>query len=112
MIIHNLCVSDPALAPSETDPVLSVDPDAVLPRSIFPQRFQVVTGRDPEILDGVGVVENEQFRPGSTLKIRRANLPCGLGVLAVEDILGAFVSESQDHASMIARLVCYDKEGR
>jgi hypothetical protein len=69
----------------------------------------MVARRDPKILDGVGVVENEQLGPSSTLEVRRTDLPCGLGVLSVEDILGAFVSEGQDHVSMIARLVCYNK---
>ena len=109
MIVHNLCVSDAALRPSKTDPVLSVDPDTVLARSVFLQRFEVVAGRDPEILNGVGVVENEQFRSGPTLEIRRTNFPCGFGFLAVEDVLSALIAEGQDHVSMIARLVCYDK---
>ena len=67
----------------------------------------MVAGRDPEILDGVGVVENEQFRSGSTLEVRRTDFPCGFGVFAVEDVLSAFVTEGQDHISMIARITCY-----
>jgi hypothetical protein len=93
MIVHNLCVSDAALRPSKTDPVLSVDPDTVLPRSVFFQRLKMVARRDPQILNGVGVVENEQLRSGSTLEIRRTDFPCGLGIFAVEDVLGALATE-------------------
>jgi hypothetical protein len=66
----------------------------------------MVARRDPKILDGVGIVEDEQLGPSSTLEVRRTDLPCGLGIFAVEDILGAFVAEGQDHVSIIARLVC------
>jgi hypothetical protein len=106
MIVHNLCVSDATLRPSKTDPVLLVDPDTVLPPPVALQSFQVVARRNPEILNGVGVVENEQLGPRSTLEVRRTDFPCGLRVLAVEDILGAFVSEGQNHVSMLARLMC------
>jgi hypothetical protein len=106
MVVDNLCLSDPTLRPSKTDPVLLVDPDTVLPFSIPLQSLQMVAGRDAKILDGVGVVENEQLRSRSTSQIRRTNLPCGLGVIAVEDILGTLVVEGQDNVSMLARLVC------
>jgi hypothetical protein len=106
MIVNNLCVSDAALRPSKTDPVLSVDPDTVLALSILFQRLQMVAGRDPKILNGIGVVENEELGSRPTLQIWRTHLPCSLGVFAVEHILGALVVEGEDHVSMIARLVC------
>ena len=109
MIVHTLRVSDADLRPSKKDPVLLVDPDTVMPPPVPLQRLQMVAGRNPQILDGVGVVENEQLGPSSTLEVRRTDLPSDLRVFAVEDILGAFVTEGQDHVSMIARLVCYYK---
>jgi hypothetical protein len=111
MIVDDLCVSDAAFRPSKTDPVLSVDPDTVLALSIPFQYLQVVAGRDPKILDALGVVENEELGSSSPLQVWRTDLPCGLGVFAVEHILGALVTEGQDHVSMIARLVCYHKTG-
>ena len=106
MIVHNLSVSDAALRPSKTDPILTVDSDAVLTLSIPFQCLQVVARRDPEILNALCVVEDEKLGSSSPLQIWRTDLPSGLGVFAVEHILGALVTESQDHASMIARLVC------
>jgi len=106
MIVKNLCVSDAAVRPSKTDPVLSVDPDTVLPPSIPLQRLQMVAGRNPKIFDGVCVVQNEELGSRSTLQIWRTDFPCGFGVFAVKHILGTLVTEGQDHASMIARLVC------
>jgi hypothetical protein len=106
MIVDNLCVPDAPFRPPKTDPVLSVDPDTELARSIPFQRLKMVVGRDCEILDRVRVVENEKLSSSSTLEIRRTDLPSGLGVLAVEDILGTLVSEGQDHGRMIAQLVC------
>jgi hypothetical protein len=66
---------------------------------------------DPKILDGVGVVENEQLGSSSTLEIRRTDFPCGLGIFAVEDVLSALATEGQDHVSILARLMCYGKRG-
>jgi len=106
MVVDNLCVSDPTLRPSKTDPVLLVDPDTVPPFSVPLQCLQMVAGRDSKIHEGVRVVEDEQLGSRSTLQIRRTGLPCGLGVFAVEHILGTLVAEGQDHVSMLARLVC------
>jgi len=86
MIVDNLSVSDAAFRPSKTDPVLSVDPDAVLALSIPFEGLQVVARRDSKILDSLGVVENEELGPSSPLQIWRTDLPCGLGIFAVEHI--------------------------
>jgi hypothetical protein len=109
MIVDNLCVPDAARRPSKTNPVLSVYPDTVLALSIPLQRLKIVAGRNLEVLDGVCVVENEELGSSPTLHVRRTDLPSGLGVLAVEDIRGTLVSESQDHVRRLARLVCYGK---
>jgi hypothetical protein len=61
MVVDNLCVSDAPFGPSKTGPVLSVYPDTVLPLSVTLQRLEMIAGRDPKILEGVGVVEKEQF---------------------------------------------------
>jgi hypothetical protein len=106
MIIDNLCVSDTALCPSKTNPVLSVDPDTVLTLSIPFQCLQVVARRNPKIFDTLSVIENEELGSSSPLQIWRTDLPSGLGVFAVEHILGTLVTEGKDHVSIIARLVC------
>ena len=55
MVIDDLYVLWAVRRPSETDPVLIVDSNAVLPFAITLQGFESVSWRDPEILkDGGG----------------------------------------------------------
>src|SRR5258708_2498923 len=49
MIIDNLNVVGVSLFPSKADPVLIVDPDAVLARAVALERLQAVSGRDQKI---------------------------------------------------------------
>jgi hypothetical protein len=44
--------------PGEADPPLIVDSDAVLPAAIAAQLFEPVAGRNPQIIEGLGGVED------------------------------------------------------
>ena len=60
---------DTCFAPSEADPVLLVDANAVLPFAIPFQGFQVITGRDSQVRQDLSVVEEEQFRTSSAIEL-------------------------------------------
>lgn len=54
VVVNNFNVSRIAIRPAETDPVLIVDPDAVLPESITLQHLETVAWRRPQNLQRSG----------------------------------------------------------
>ena len=57
MVIDDLNVVCVAIPPSEADPPLIVDPDAVLALAISLERFKPITGRRPKIVKGACIVD-------------------------------------------------------
>jgi hypothetical protein len=50
MVIHDLHIVRSGECPTETDPELIVDPDAILARPVAPQRLQPIPWRHAKIL--------------------------------------------------------------
>ncbi len=73
MIIHNFNVVHIAVFPSEAHPPLIVDTNAVLPLPIAFQRFKLIAGRLPEILQGSGTVKIKQLPPRLPFKGLKAD---------------------------------------
>ena len=61
VVVDDLYVLGTSRRPDEADSPLLVDPDAVLTRSLTPQALESVTGRDPEVLQGLGGIEHDQL---------------------------------------------------
>ena len=92
MIVHYLNVKGIGLNPTEADPPLVVDPNAVLPGPISEERFQPISWDHSQIRNGcrrVNVIELPFRHHGDTLK-----LPAEL---APEDLFGLLVPERPDH---------------
>jgi hypothetical protein len=101
VVVDDLDVVSGAITPHETDPVLLVDPDAVLTVAISLQPFQAVSGRDSEIGERFGGIQHEQLSERDSRKAGR-NDP---GSLAVEELLGLLIPEAPDHFRTITFLV-------
>ena len=56
MVVNDFDFGGPCLGPLEADPVLVVDPDAVLPLPVYLQRLEPIPRRHPEIVQDVGLV--------------------------------------------------------
>ena len=84
---------DTCFGPPEADPVLLVDTDAVLPFPIPFQGFQVITGRDSQVRQGLSVVEEEEFRTGSALELGGADPSGRFRALAIEHALGPLAAK-------------------
>jgi hypothetical protein len=63
MIIHNVNIVYIAVFPSETNPPLIVDTNAVLPLPVAFQRFKLIAGWLPEVLKGSGAMQIKQLPP-------------------------------------------------
>ena len=94
MIVHYLNVKGIGLNPTEADPPLVVDPNAVLPGPISGQGFQPIPRNRSQVRNGrrrVNVIELSLGHYSDTLK-----LPAEL---APEDLFGFLVPERPDHIS-------------
>ncbi len=61
MIIHNLNLKGTAGMPHETDTVLIVDPNAVLPRPVSAQGLEPVSRWRPKVVELDGRIQNGEL---------------------------------------------------
>lgn len=95
MVIDDLNIFGTGFGPAEADPGLIIDPDAVLAGPIAPQLLEAQPWKR-EGLQGHGRVQAIQALGALLMEPRWQGSPCCLGVLTIEDILGALVLERND----------------
>jgi hypothetical protein len=61
MTVHDLYVEGVSVMPDEADAILIVDPNAVLSRPLPAKRFQMISRRDPQVIEGQERIQNRQF---------------------------------------------------
>jgi hypothetical protein len=83
VIINNLHIAGIASLPFKANTPAIIDPNTVLPGPIARQFFQVIRGRDAQILQGHSATEHPQLAQSDLLNVLRQLL----GALAVEDFL-------------------------
>src|ERR1700722_6122682 len=94
VVIDNLYLIGVGIPPDETDPILIVNADGVLSFSIFDQRFQVVVGRDAEVIQSDRRIEHRQLSCRNPPQIgRNASALPGL-----PETLCIGVAKAHDHA--------------
>ena len=92
MIVHHFDLLRVAVLPYEADPVLIVDPYAVLPTPISSESLEVVARKRPQIVESLRCVELHQLAlndPGNTSKAPRR--------MTLEQRLGVSVPKGPDH---------------
>ena len=110
MIVDHFNVDRTRIRPTETDPILVIDPDAVLTATITPKRLQAVPGRYPQVVHDLGLIECVELPRSHRPQRPRQPLAGNLGVPTIEEVFGRLITEASDHVSMIARLPCYRSE--
>ena len=110
MIVDYFNVDRTRIRPTETDPILVIDPDAVLTATIFPKRLQAVPGRYPQVVHDLGLIECVELPPSHLPQRPRQPLAGNLGVSTIEEVFSRLITEASDHGNMIARLSCYCSE--
>ena len=93
MIVRDLYVFWTVLFPDEADPVLIVDAYTVLSCTISSERFQSITRRDPQIIDGRHRVEKVEFPVGHSPQRLGTRISRGPGILTVEDVFSPLILE-------------------
>ncbi len=68
VVVDDLYVEGISGAPDEADAPLIVDADAVLASTIALERLEPIAGRNPQIGEGVGRIENDEFSKRDALK--------------------------------------------
>ena len=88
MVVDYLDLVRFAVLPCEADPILVVDPDAVLPPPIAGKGFKVIARERAQVVESLGCVQLRQLAlcdPGNSPKPPRgASLEQRLGVAAPE----------------------------
>jgi hypothetical protein len=84
-------------SPGEADPILVVHPDTVLSTPITLKGFEAVGRWCPEVAENRGRVQLIKLATGDRPQALWTGPPGHPGVSAVEDILGAPISEREDH---------------
>ena len=107
MIIRDPYFRWTLVGPLETDPILIIDSNTVLPPQIPAQRLQPIARRDAEIIETLSRIELVQLALRHRPKLSWTSGAGRLRVLPVENVLRPLVREGPDHVHMIARLPCY-----
>lgn len=88
MVVHHLDLLRVAVLPDEADPILVVDPNAVLPLPIAGKSLKVIARERAEVVEALGGVQLRQLplrNPGNGSEPpRRVSLKQGLGVSVPE----------------------------
>jgi hypothetical protein len=101
VIIDDRHVVGVAIPPSETDPPLIVDANAVLPGPITAQLLQAVSGRDAKIIQDLRRVDRNKLPEHNPSQLGRVTADR----LARKEALGITVAEALDHWPMLTRHV-------
>jgi hypothetical protein len=98
MIIRDFDVLSARISPSETDPELVIDPDAVLSFPVALKSFQTISGRDAKVIQPPGDFQLPKLTPGHSGKIGKTLYRIALG-----QGLRIGTAEGLDHGLIITR---------
>lgn len=99
MVVHDLDLLRFAVLPDETDSILIVDTDAVLPPSITGQSLKVIPWKRAQVVESLGCVKLRELAlcdPGDAPKPARR--------VSLKERLGVAVPEGPDHLLRILRM--------
>jgi hypothetical protein len=93
-----------AILPHETDPVLIVDSDAVLPSPVSAQGFETVAWEGPQVIESSCRVQLSQLALHDP-----SDAPETLRRVTLEQRLGVPIPEGPDHPPKLLRIALYVK---
>lgn len=107
MIIRDLDPDRSLIGPNETDPVLIVDPDTLLPNPVPREHLKPVARWHTQVREPNCGVELLKLPGCYPPQLSWTTPPRGFGIAPVEDILGSGIFERANHKRMIAWIPCY-----
>jgi hypothetical protein len=97
VIVDNLDGFRTGIRPNEADPVLVIDPDAVVTAPISLQRLKPVSRRNPEIDQDACGIQRIQLLPSLPPPLPEQGFPSRLCTAPKEEIFGRPVIEASEH---------------
>jgi hypothetical protein len=97
MVVDDFNLNWISIVPSETDSILIVDSNRVLPYSITAKFLEPIARRDAKLIEPLDCGKLKELSPGNVDEARRANLTGSLRGNAVVDMLGARVRKRHDN---------------
>ena len=108
MVVDDLDIFRPRLAPSEADPVLIVDPDTVLPGTVTLELLEAIARRNPEVVEFLGRIQRLELTNGDAPERLRKRLTNCAGRATMEQVFRRRTAKRSDHRRTIAWTSCYD----
>jgi len=99
VIVGDFNVERVGLAPHKAYSPLVVDPDTVLTLAVAAKFFQSVSGRNPDILQRVRVVQHRELAPRDILDALKTRASA-----SIKERFRVFASERSYHAVTILRI--------
>jgi hypothetical protein len=99
VVVHYLDLLHSAVLPHEADPILVVDPDAVLPPSIAAKCLKVVSRERAQVVESLGCVKLREL----TLR-DPGNAPKPARWVSLQQRFGVSVPEGPDHLLSVLRM--------
>ncbi len=95
VVVDDLDVESIGRAPDEADAPLIVDADAVLACTVALERFEPIAGRNAQVGEGIGRIENDEFPKRDALKAGRQTTRA----TTLKERFRVGVAEGANHAS-------------
>jgi hypothetical protein len=99
VVVHNLYVLRFAVLPHKADPILVIDPDAVLPPPITAKGLEVIARKHAQVVESLGRVQLRQLTLSDP-----SNVPEPTCRVPLEQCLCISVPEGPDHLLSILRM--------
>jgi len=98
VVVDNLDIDRAGGGPPKADPILIVDADRVLARTVAPEPFEAIRWWGAEVRELLRLVQliELSFRDGP--QAAGTSSACRLRVPAVEDVLGRAIPEALNHS--------------
>lgn len=94
MVVGHFDVKGVSLRPYKAHAPLIVDADAVLILAVPFQSFETIAGRNAEIMQGLGGIENQQLAQSGTLNVLRQTFHSP----AMKQVFRAAVAKAPNHS--------------
>ena len=99
MVVHDLDVLHFAVLPHEADPILVIDPDAMLRSPITAKGLEVIARKRAQVVESLGGVQLRQLALSDP-----SNVPEPTRRVPLKQRLGVSVPEGPDHLLRVLRL--------
>ena len=96
MIVNNLNVGPAIVGPNKADPILLVDPNAVLAGSVALQQFELIIWRATKVGEAYGSIQLIKLPPSHVPNRPRTGSPRFARVVSLKNVFGSIIREGNN----------------